>query len=163
MNAFDYSIIAIVVISVILSMMRGFVRETLALLSWVIAFMVAKTYSLQFMPMLPDVLTGESMRMLVAFVLLFIASLLVVSLLAALISNFFSKVGLSSVDRLLGGLFGLARGTLVVVLLALLAGLTALPQQSWWRDAVLSAPLEALVQHVLPWLPEQIAQRISYE
>ena len=66
-------------------------------------------------------------------------------------------------DRLLGGAFGLARGMLVVMIIVLLAGLTSLPQQAVWRNAVLSGPLETLAVHSKAWLPADLAQRISYE
>jgi membrane protein required for colicin V production len=93
----------------------------------------------------------------------FIAVLLAMSLLALLISKLVKGAGLGVEDRLLGGVFGLARGVLVVTVLVLAAGLTALPRQPEWRAAVLSGPFEALAGQVKSWLPVRLAQRITYD
>jgi membrane protein required for colicin V production len=70
--------------------------------------------------------------------------------------------GLRPLDRVLGALFGVARGALVVLVLVLLAGLTPLPQQQWWRQALFAPPLETAVLAVMPWLPPELAKRIRY-
>jgi membrane protein required for colicin V production len=64
---------------------------------------------------------------------------------------------------MLGGLFGLARGILAVGIIVLLCGLTSLPREEVWRNAMFSAPLEALVISSLPWLPQGIAKHINYD
>ena len=65
-------------------------------------------------------------------------------------------------DRGLGGVFGLARGVLVVMTLVILAGLTDLPRQPVWRDAVLSGVAESAVRSVKPWLPDEWARRVNF-
>jgi membrane protein required for colicin V production len=84
------------------------------------------------------------------------------SVLAILASKLVKVVGLGAADRVVGGAFGLARGVLVVMILVLLAGLTALPRQSAWRDAVLRGPLEAVAGYVKAWLPADLSKRIKY-
>jgi membrane protein required for colicin V production len=66
-------------------------------------------------------------------------------------------------DRVLGALFGAARGVLMVTALVLLAGLTTLPQQPAWRTALLRSPAEGLALQVRPWLPQDVSQRIRYD
>jgi membrane protein required for colicin V production len=163
MTGFDYAVLAILGISVLLSIMRGFVREILALVSWVIAFMVAKLYAVELMPMLPEAIPNESLKMLAAFLILFLATLLVCSLLAIAISQIFKKVGLGFLDRGFGAIFGAMRGMLIVVTLVLLGGFTAIPKDPVWRDAMFAAPLEAMVTMTLPWLPADIAKHVKYD
>lgn len=163
MTSFDYAVLIIVGLSVLLSMMRGFVREILALASWVIAFFVAKIYTLELAPLLPQAIPSESLRILAAFLILFLATLLVTSLLAIALSHIFKKMGISWLDRFLGAFFGLARGIVIVGVLVLLAGLTSLPQDVRWRNAMFSAPLEAMVVSLLSWFPRDIAKHVKYD
>lgn len=163
MTGFDYAVLAIVGISVLLSIMRGFVREVLALVSWVIAFFVAKLYAVELMPLLPEAIPNEALKMLAAFLILFLATLLLCSLLAIALSQIFKKVGLGWIDRGLGAVFGVLRGVLIVGTLVLLAGFTALPKDPMWRNAMFAAPLEAMVAVVLPWLPDDIAKHVKYD
>lgn len=163
MTGFDYAVLAIVGFSVLLSVMRGLVKELLSLAGWVAAFFVARNYTDQIMPLLPEEIPTEQLKTLAAFLILFLATLLVCSLLKIALVQIVKSIGLGSVDRLLGGFFGLVRGMLIVTILVMLAGLTNLPKDVRWRDAMFSAPLEALVIKALPWLPADIAKHISYD
>lgn len=163
MTVFDYAVLGVIGLSVLLSILRGFLRETLSLAGWVAAFFVAKLYTLQLAPLLPKSIPGESLRLLAAFLILFLATLLIASLLAIALSEVFKKIGLGWLDRWLGALFGMARGILIVSIVVLLGGLTTLPHEAFWRNAMFSAPLEALVVSALPWLPEGIAKHINYD
>lgn len=162
MTVFDYGVLAIVGLSSLLSMMRGFLRESLSLAGWVAAFFVARLYTTELAPLLPNAIPTDALRMLAAFLILFLATLLVSSLLAIALSEVFKKVGLGWLDRWLGAIFGLARGVIIVGVLVLLAGLTSIPQDARWRNAMFSAPLEAMVTHALPWLPQAVASHIRY-
>lgn len=163
MTGFDYAVLGIIGISVLLSIMRGFVREILALVSWVVAFILARLYTMELVPLLPEAIPSEALKLLAAFLILFLATLLLCSLLAIALSQIFKKVGLGWVDRGLGALFGVLRGVLMVATLVLLAGFTALPKDPIWRNAMFAAPLEAMVTSVLPWLPEDIAKHVKYD
>jgi membrane protein required for colicin V production len=163
MTGFDYVVLGIVGVSVLLSIMRGFVREVLALVSWVVAFIVAKLYAVELVPLLPEAIPNESLKMLAAFLILFLTTLLLCSLLAIALSQIFKKVGLGWIDRGLGAVFGVLRGVLIIGTLVLLAGFTALPKDPMWRNAMFAAPLEAMVLTVLPWLPADIAKHVKYD
>lgn len=163
MTLVDIAVTAIVGLSVLLSIIRGLVREVLALAAWVTAFLSANLLAVQVAPWLPDAIPTEELRVLAAFICVFVAVLIAMSVLAILASKLVKSAGLGVEDRLLGGAFGLARGLLVVLVVVLLAGLTSLPRQAVWRNAVLSGPLETLAAHSKAWLPADLAQRITYE
>lgn len=163
MTSFDYLVLAITGLSIILSVMRGLLAEVLSIAGWLAAFFVAKTYANQVVPMMPVEIPTESLRILAAFLMLFFATLLVASLLAIALSTIFKKIGLGWFNRLLGGVFGLARGLLIVCILVFLAGLTDAPKDERWRNAMFSAPIEALVVSLLPCVPASIAEHIKYD
>jgi len=162
MTIFDFVVLIIIVVSVLLSIVRGIVRESLSLAGWVVAYMVAKIFAKDFVTVLPLSITDESLRMVVSFSAVFLVVLIVMSMVTMLASVLIRTVGLGSADRLLGALFGFARGLLVVLLLVLSAGLTALPQELFWRKALLSKPLETGVIMIMPWLPRGLSRRVNY-
>jgi membrane protein required for colicin V production len=162
MTIFDFVVLIIFVVSVLLSIVRGIVRESLSLAGWVVAYMAAKIFAKDFMTVLPLSITDESLRMVISFVAVFLAVLIVMSMMTMLASALIRTVGLGSADRLLGALFGFARGLLVVLLLVLSAGLTTLPQEPFWQKALLSKPLETGVIMIMPWLPRGLSRRINY-
>ncbi|HYH41477.1 MAG TPA: CvpA family protein [Burkholderiales bacterium] len=163
MTLFDYVVLAIVAASVMLSVLRGFVREVIALGAWVAAFLAASLLGATVASWLATSIADASIRALVAFGAVFMITLLSVSLLAMAVSGLMKKAGLGLEDRLLGGFFGFARGMLIVMVLVLLAGLTKLPRQPAWTDAMLSPPLEALAGAAKPWLPQILAGNVSYD
>ena len=163
MTAFDYAVLLIIGSSVIVSVMRGLAREVLALAGWVIAFFAASALSGTVSNAFASVISDPSLRVFAAFVSVFLLTLIAAGLLGMLISKLLRSAGLGMEDRLLGGVFGLARGMLIVLVVVLLAGLTALPRQPAWTNAMLSPPLEALAGAVRPWLPSVVSGHLSYD
>jgi membrane protein required for colicin V production len=163
MTWFDYGVLLVIGVSALVAVIRGFVREVLSLLSWVAAFVAASTFAGKVAPLLPLAIPNDSLRMLAAFLLVFGATLLAMVVVTLAIVELVRVVGLGFVDRVLGLAFGLARGLLIVVTAVLLAGLTRLPEDRGWREAMLSQPLEVLALVVLPWLPDELARRIRYD
>ncbi|MDP3086661.1 MAG: CvpA family protein [Methylotenera sp.] len=163
MTIFDYIVLIIIGLSVILSVMRGMIREVLAIVGLVAAFYVGVTYTNQLLPMMPIDIPNDALRILAAFLVLFLATLLLATLLGIALSAIFKKAGLGWLNRFLGALFGVARGLLIVCVIVFLAGLTDIPKDSRWRNAMFSAPIEALVLSLLPWVPESIAKHVKYD
>ena len=163
MTLFDHAVVTLIGFSVLLGVIRGFAREVIALASWGVAVVVASVYGGEAAPLLARQIPDESWRVLAAFVAVFFVVLIVMSLIGSITSRLIKSAGLGVEDRVLGSLFGLARGLLVVVVLVLLAGLTALPRQRVWKDAMLAAPLEKLAVIVKQWLPQDWAKYISYD
>ncbi|SEN11880.1 CvpA family protein [Nitrosomonas marina] len=163
MTLLDYIVLCIFFISIVLSIIRGLVREVLSIAGWVVAFIAASTYAYEFEPFIPSEIGGESLRIIAAFIVVFVATLLVSVLITMLLNALIKNVGLGFIDRTFGAFFGFARALVIVMMLVLIAGLTALPQQPVWRQAVLSPTLEVVALEVLPWLPDDLSKRISYE
>jgi len=162
MTVIDIIVLAIVGISILFGVLRGLVREVLALVAWVAAFLLANLLAPDAAKLLPQAIASEEIRLLVTFVVVFIVVLVGLSVLAVLASKVVKIVGLGPADRVVGGVFGLARGMLVVMILVLLAGLTSLPRQPMWRNAALSSPLEAFAGYMKGWLPADLSKRIKY-
>jgi len=163
MTWFDYTVLLVIGLSALMAVLRGFVREVLSLAAWIIAFVAASTLAPQVAPMMPAAIPNEALRMLAGFLLVFGATWLAMILITLAIVELIKVAGLGFFDRVLGLLFGLARGGLVVLTAVLLAGMTRLPESPGWRDAMLSAPLEVLAVAVKPWLPPDMAKKIRYD
>ena len=163
MTSFDYTVLLIIGISIVVSMMRGAVRELLAIAGWLAAIVIAKTYATQILPLLPADIPTESLKILAANIILFLGVLLISSLLCIALSSLIKKIGLNWLNRGIGAVFGCARGLLIVCVLVFLAGLTSLPKDARWTNAMFSSPLEALVKTALPLLPSAIAKHVKYD
>ncbi|VXC72513.1 CvpA family protein [Massilia sp. 9I] len=162
MTIFDYLVLFVLISSVIISTLRGLVKEILSLLGWVVAFVVANAYGAKLAPMLPELLPGESTRLIMAFVLLFLGVRILMGLLSLAIGALITATGLSLADRGLGGLFGLARGIVIVLAAVILSGMTSIPQQDFWRNALLSPMAETGARTVKPFLPAALAQHVKF-
>lgn len=163
MTALDYVVLAVIGVSVLLSVIRGAVRELLSVASWVLAIYLALHFSAAASTFLPSALSNHTARVAVAFAVILLGSLLVLALVAMLLSNLIKQSPLSGVDRLLGALFGFARAVVILTVLALAAGLTGLPREAFWREAKSRAPLEALALGLRDHLPSAVAARIHYD
>lgn len=161
----DLLLLAVILVSSLLGIWRGLVSEVLSLLAWVAAFFAAKTWGDETAMLMAGAVRGlndPGLRYIVGFVTVFALTLVLFAIARMLLSSLLRAVGLGLVDRLLGSLFGLGRGLLVAWIAVLLAGLTNLPRETWWRDSLLVPPLETAVIASKPWLPPALAQKIRY-
>src|SRR5919197_4093740 len=157
----DYIILAIILLSALLSVGRGFVREVLSLFGWVAALWVSISFSPALSERLYSVVSVPSMRRVLGFLTLFIATLLLAAGVNHLITKLIIKKGLSSTDRALGILFGMARGIAIVAIMVLMAGLTPLPQDPWWKESLLLEHFQSLALLIRSYLPEEITKHFS--
>jgi membrane protein required for colicin V production len=157
MTWLDYTVIVIIALSALLGWWRGLAYEVLSLLGWVAAILVARLFAASVAPFMPAALGEEAVRTAVAYAALFIGTLIIGGIVAWLLSKLVKFVGLGWLDGMLGILFGVLRGVLVVV-----AGMTRLPGESSWRNAWLSKPLESVALATRAWLPDNMAQRVHY-
>ena len=138
LNAADWTIITVVGISTLISLLRGFIKEALSLVGWVLAFVVSMVFSERLASLLGGSIEDATGRHIVAFAILFIGTLVVVGLLAKLLQSLMEFAGLSALDRVLGMAFGFARG--ILILLAFVVALRAtlgLDRFGWWQESLL--------------------------
>lgn len=163
MTAFDYAILLIVSLSMLLGWWRGLVYEILSLLSWLTAYFVSLSSVADVAPYMPDVLASETVKMGAAFAALFLITLILCGIAAWSLSKLAKAFGLDwRTDGVMGAMFGLLRGVLLVLVVVLVAGFTKLPQQAFWRDAWLSEPLQVAALQLNKALPEDVAKSVHY-
>lgn len=147
MNWLDWGIIGVVGFSTLLSLARGFVKEALSLAAWVAAFIVSSTFGLPFASVLSGVIENDTLRYAAAYVALFASTLILGMLLNSLAGSLIKMTGLSGADRVLGTIFGFARGTIVVmVLLFVLMQVLPAEQQGALEQSVLMPHLMMVVE-----------------
>lgn len=162
MATFDWVVIGILAVSAAIGAWRGLVGEALAVLAWVIALLAAWLFGADLGNSLFSAIGDPGMRTAAGFGAMIVVVLVAMAVLRLLLRQLLKALGLSLTDRLLGFLFGLARGAAIVVLLVLVGGLTSAPRMTWWTAAKLSPPLEIVVLALRPLLPPDLAKRISY-
>jgi len=162
MNAFDWSIISLVILSMLFAFFRGVTRELIALVAWVLGFVAAVALTPLLGGMLPEIGSNPVLRYLLAFIAVFIGCLVLGALIAWPLATVIHKAGLGFVDRFLGAVFGAARGVVLVMSFVLVAGLTTLPRLDWWQNAALAPPLAVAALSLKPWLPPEWGGRLDY-
>src|SRR5260221_10489470 len=162
MNALDYAIIAVLLISILVGILRGAVRELLNMGGWVLAFLLAHAFADDLASWLADWAGDPVLRMVMAWAAIFLLVLIIVALIASLASELMRKLGLGGLNRSLGALAGLARGLVLLIVLALGAGLTKMPQSVLWRQAALTPWLEVAALYSRGLLPDTGSARIKY-
>lgn len=162
MTVLDYVVLIVLAASVCLGLWRGVVSEILALAAWVAAFFVARAEAPLGAQWLAGRIAEPGLRLAVAFGVILVGVLLVFAIARLLISLLLKAVGLGLLDRVLGGCFGVLRGGFVVLAGVAVAGMTSLPGEVWWREAMLAPPLETAVIAAKPWLPADVAKRIRF-
>jgi len=158
----DVAIIIIVTLSALISVVRGFVKEALSLVAWVLAFWVAFTFHQNLATVLVEYIDTPSLRLISAFALLFVVTLIIAAVVNNLVAQLVKKTGLTGTDRMLGVVFGIARGTVIVAILVLMAGLTQLPFDPWWQDSVFIKHFQEMAIWLKSFLPEDIAVNFQY-
>jgi len=159
----DCVVIGVFAVSTILGAWRGLVREVLSILGWVIAFLAANLLAGPLGPEMPQAIPSPEMRVAAAFAVVFIAALMVTSLAGLLLAKLVRSVGLGGTDRALGAAFGVARGSLIVLAAAVLAGLTSAPRQAWWRESTSGPLLVQAAGMMRPLLPQTLTERLRYD
>ena len=158
----DYTIIGLILISSVIGLLRGLIREAFSLVIWVVAIWIGLTFSREFSGFLEGLIDYPSARIAAAFAALFFITLILGALISYLLGELVKKTGLTGSDRFAGMIFGIARGLVVVAIIIMLAGLTPLPEDSWWKESVLIPPFQALAVWLRDHIPSGMAGYVNY-
>lgn len=159
----DYFILGIFAVSGVIGLVRGFLKEVMGIVVWVAAFILAFRLSGVGAELLTPYVDVPSARVFIAFGLVFLIALIVGGLLNYLLGKLVESTGLDGTDRMFGLFFGLARALILLVAVVFVSRMTPLPQDPWWRQAVLIPPLERLADYSAAFLPESIRGYIDAE
>jgi len=159
----DYAILGTIAISILVGALRGFMKEVFSLLVWAAAFIVAYQYGGDVAALMDDHIALPSARTAMGFTGLFIVVLLIGGLLNYLLGRLVESTGLSGTDRLLGGVFGAARGLALVVAVLLVAGFTPIPADPWWKDSQMVQRLMPFVEWSSGFLPENVSEHLEFD
>ena len=159
MSWFDLVIIVIIIISALISLVRGFVKESISLASWLVAGFIAFRYFAPLASLLEPYIESPTIQTGIAFSILFVCSLIVGAAVNFMASTMVAKTGLSGTDKSLGVVFGAARGVLIVTMLVLLAGLTPMPEETWWQDSAMVENFTDIAIWFTDILPQDVAGR----
>ena len=161
MNAADLAITGILLVSVVVSLWRGFIREAFSILVWIAAIFAAFRFSGLLAEAFEPLIELPSARVILAFSAIFLLVIVVGGLIGYLVGKLVEKTGLSATDRLFGAVFGLARGLAIVVVAVTLARLTPFTQDPWWSQSRMLPAFETLADQVGAYLPDSIRELLE--
>ena len=156
MPVLDWIFVGVLLVSMLLGAWRGLVFEVLSLVSWVAAFVLAQWLAGDVAQRLPMSGASDVVRYAAGFVLVFVAAVMLGSLLATLIKSLMSAVGLRPVDRVLGAVFGAMRGVLLLLLATVLVGMTPMKASNTWQESVGVGVAAAVLKGLKPVLPADL-------
>ncbi|MCA3000150.1 MAG: CvpA family protein [Burkholderiales bacterium] len=162
MNALDYGVIVLALLSVGAGVVRGAIREVINLAGWILAYGSAHAFAADLAPLFADWVGEPTGRTLLAWVTIFLGVVVTASLTASLLSEVVRKLGMSTLDRSVGALIGFARALLVLLAITLAVGLTKIPQSAVWKEAVLTPWMEFAALHTRSLLPDSVAAKVRY-
>lgn len=157
MAPLDWIAVAVLGASMLIGVWRGLLFEVITLMGWIAAFAMAQWFATPLAAWLPVGEPDAPWRYPAAFVLIFVLVAFGVGLVASLIRALVKAAGLRPVDRTLGAVFGLARGALTLLVLAVVVHLFSLNENDWWRGTYSAAILDTTLQNAKPALPEKLA------
>jgi len=151
----DYCILSIILFSILVGVLRGFVREALGAATWVAAIIASRIFGPDAASHLSDQIAAPAMRAVAGYAMVFFVGLFIGALLTHLISLLVDSAGIGGVDRTLGAGFGLIRGLVAVVIVLMIVSVSTSPQERWWRESQLVPPLMPLADELRSFIPER--------
>ncbi len=160
MNTVDWVLLSVLLLSGLLGLWRGFIKEVFSLLAWIIGFAMSSQFASDASQLLP-LSWVHGVRVACAWVLIFLLVLLVMGLLASLLKQLLSMVGLGLFDRFLGGVFGILRAVIMLLAITLLVGLTPLRSDLEWMGSRVAQTAHWLLVYLRPVLPAQLERLVT--
>lgn len=158
----DVVAIGVVALSVLFAYARGVIRSMIGTAAWIVGIIAAIAFTPALAAQLPAMAEAPSLPYLIAFVLIFVAAIVLGALVAWPLRTLVTRAGMGFLDRSLGATFGLLRGLALVVAFALVAGVSGLAQRDWWQNAFLAPSLASSALAMRPWLPRTWSERLDY-
>ena len=158
MNEADFVICAVLLVSTVVGVSRGVVREILAIVGWAVAIFLALNYSPELARVIPLESLGTAVRTACAAVIIVVLTLFTCGLFGKICSRLLAAAAITFEDRAIGSVFGFARGVVVVCLAVFLLGMTSAVRTGQWRNSVLIVPCERIIDFTMPYMPETIVE-----
>ena len=162
MHTLDIVILVAFVLPALVGAIYGFLNIVFSLIAWGIALGVSLQFSSAFSPLLDGYVESPLLRDVLAFIAVFVISLMLLSIAGYFIVKLLGRTGLTAADRIFGFLFGIALGGAIIAVIVFLAGFTAVPREPWWESSILVEPFERVGLWARGFLPENVAQYHSY-
>jgi membrane protein required for colicin V production len=163
MQTADIIILVVIALPALVGVIYGFLNIAFSMLAWALALGISAKFSSYFSVMLEASVETPFLRSVLAFVGLFIISLIILTAIGFLIVKLLGRTGLTATDRILGLFFGMGLGAVIVVVVVFLAGFTALPSEVWWDRSLILQPFERISIWAQQFLPESMAKYHGYE
>ena len=160
MSALDWIFVAVLLASMLIGAWRGLVFEVLSLLGWVVSFFVAQWWADDMAALLPMGESAGSLRYAAGFAVVFVASVFVCGFLTWLAKKLVEAIGLRPADRTLGAVFGVLRGLVLLLAVAVVADLTPLRDAAWWQESRGAPVLAEVLRGLKPALPDEFARHL---
>jgi len=158
----DTVLIGIILISALISLVRGFIREAFSLAIWILAFWISWSFFRDLQIHMQPWVGSPTVALGLAFGTLMLLTLVIGGLVNFLLIHLIEKTGMSGTDRFIGMIFGMARGVLLISVLVFLSGLTTLPQEVWWHESRLVPYFQELAMWLHDLLPQDLASYFQY-
>jgi len=159
----DYCILTVFLLSLVVGLFRGFTREVLGFATWILAFAVAWLFGRNLAALLEQQIAQPNLRLVCAYVMLFLGGLLVGSLVTYFVSEAIKESFLSLSDRAMGGGFGLLRAALLTVVVVLVGTQMGAPKQRWWNESLFIGKFQWLADSLAAVLPERWLEALRPE
>jgi membrane protein required for colicin V production len=162
-NWIDYGILSLIGVSVIMGIFRGFVREALSLITWITALVVGVLYCETVAGWFSSRIPMVGLRLLIAFILLILTVLIIGGILSYLITRLIKFTGFGVTDRIVGIMFGLGRGLVVIAIAIMIVSPTPFAKDKLWKESTLIPRIEPLAIWLKNRIPEDIMKKIHLE
>ena len=163
MSGIDLAVLAVILLSAIISFMRGFFREAVSLATWIMAILITLMFTAQFSTLLPDTIETPAARASISAMVLFFGTLAIGTIISWLFQRIVDSTSLTKIDRFAGIAFGVGRGCILTILLVLAAHLTpTMKQEVWWRESATMPYFEKAARYLHAQLPASIATHFDF-
>lgn len=165
MGGFDWIIAAVLLVSILVGLMRGFIKESLSLISWILAVWLAITFSTEAGEFINQFIhiPNPKFRMTAGFALIFVGSLFCFAIISFLVIKIFVRGPIKSIDRVLGVGFGALRGAAIVVALLVVARAAGFENADWWQNSQHIAKFEPYMGYVESLMPDDWRTEVDSE